>query len=424
MNTPIHEKHLGLLAIGLSLCLVALPFASRAQAQSHPSARALALGGSVVAEAAGLDAVAWNPAGVFRQAGHIQFDLVGISTQVHNNSFSVNDYNRYTGAVLSEADKDYIMERIPASGLELDAQAGARAFSFWASPVAVSITSDAVAQGTLSRDAVELLLYGNADFPEVDLAGTDGSSFVTASIGLSYAQPVATIAGGSLQAGGTVRYVKGIYAQEITEAQGHIETTAAGINGDAALVARTANNGTGVAADVGLLYDYGHGWRFGASVVNLIGSVNWRGQPEEYVVSFSVDSLTLLSADEETLIQSHDTTYAVAAFSTRLPSTLRLGASKVLASALWTMQWEQSLNSVTGTHTAPRLSGGAEFWLGRQIPLRAGLSLGGERGAGISAGSGIHTGLFYLDVGFGLGSGLYFGAAKGFELALNTGFRF
>jgi len=363
------------------------------------SARSLALGGSVVADARGTEAVAWNPAGVYMHGARPQLDLFAVSTQVQNNSFSIGDYNRYTGAYLDDADKDYILDRIPADGLRLDAYASAHAVSFWASPVAVTFGSDAVAEGRLSRDAAELLLFGNASFDSVDLAGTGGATQVTAGVSFTYARPVTTVAGGTLSAGITARYLKGLYVQEVIESEGHIVTKTTGIDGDAYLVARTAHDGTGLAADLGLLFDYGNGWQFGASVINLLGRVQWQGSPEAHEFTFTVDSLSILNA------------------------ALRLGAAHTTGSMTWLAQWEQGLNRVAGAYTSPRISGGLEWWAGRKIPLRGGLSLGAGN-VSASVGTGVHTGLLFVDIGFGLASGPTWNTAKGFELAVNTGFRF
>jgi len=399
---------------------------AQAGAQGHESARALALGSSVVAQPAGLDAVYWNPAAInlHRQAQGLRMNLIGLHTRVVNNSFTVSDYNRYTGAVLDDDDKAYILSRVPESGLRLDAVADAEAMSFAAGPVAVSISSQASAEGHLSKDALELLLFGNAAFDSVNLSGTGGESFVTAGIGLTFARPMAELAGSPLHGGATLRYVKGLYAQEIVESYGQIITAEAGVNSEARLLARTANNGTGIALDVGLLYDYGRGWTIGASIVNLVGSVLWEGHPEEHLFTFSVDSLSVVNAGQSNLVQSHDSAYAIEAFSTRLPATLRLGVGRTTGATSWTAQWEQGLNDVAGAYTVPRISTGLEWWAASVLPLRAGLSVGGERGVGISGGSGLHTGFFYLDCGVGLGSGLYFGAAKGANVAFNTGLRF
>jgi hypothetical protein len=342
---------------------------------------------------------------------------------VNNNSFSVGDYNRYSGAYLSSADKDYLLGQVPASGLKLQAVAGAQAVSLWASPVALTLSSEGVAEGTLSHDAVELLLDGNAAKDTIVLTGTKAQSYVTADIGFTYAFPASPMLGGALTVGATVRYVKGFSVEQVTESSGDLITAAQGIDADAQLLARTANAGRGAAADLGFLLKYSSGWTLGLSATNLIGSVHWTGNPEAHRVSFRVDSVSLLNATEAQ-VQSTDTTYAIAPFTTRLPTTLRLGASRSYRRFGWMAQWEQGLVESGGADTSPMLSGGAEWWCTSVLPLRAGVTAGGGGGVGISGGTGLHSGPFYIDLGMGLASGPIWGEAKGFEFALDTGFQF
>jgi len=410
------------LGLGIAACLL---FCTAPQpAEAFLSARVLALAGSPVADPVGLESVAINPAGLHRLGSRLQLDLLGVSTQVHNNSFTVGDYNRYSGAFLDDRDKEYLLDKVPAGGLTLDASAGAQALSFLVAPVAVTFTSSATADGDISRDALELLLYGNAAVDSVSLTGTEAESYVTAAVGVSYAQPVARIMGGTLTAGATLRYVKGLWIEEVSESEGQLITSAYGINGDAYLAARTATGGGGVSADIGFMLDLEGGWTLGASVTDLLGTVSWSGNPEGHLITFAVDSLSVMNAATDTFMTSSDSTYAIESFSTRLPTVLRMGASRKTGSMTWMGQWEQGLNQVAGGNTSPRLSGGVEWWATKILPLRAGLTAGGGGGIGASGGSGVHAGMFYIDVGFGLASGPVWGQAKGFELALNTGLRF
>ena len=92
------------LCLGIAACLL---FCVAPQpAEAFLSARALALAGSPVADPVGLESVAINPAALHRLGSRLQLDLLGVSTQVHNNSFTIGDYNRYSGAFLNYSDKE------------------------------------------------------------------------------------------------------------------------------------------------------------------------------------------------------------------------------------------------------------------------------------------------------------------------------
>lgn len=405
------------LVLGAVLSVCATP------AHAYLNARALALSGTLSAWQGGVDAVHLNPAAAYREGERRQLEVAGLSARAVNNSFTVRDYNHYSGAYLTESDKQYLLDRVPESGLTLQASAGAQAASLWASPVAVTIWSEGVAEGTLSRDAVELLLYGNSTMDTVILTGTEAESYVTASMGFTYALPALSLWGGTVAAGATLRYVKGLWVEEITESHGQFITATTNIDADAHLLARTASGGRGMAADLGFLLDHPSGWNFGLSATNLLGSVHWDGEPEAYLVSFTVDSVSLLNASDDR-VQSQDSTYAIAPFTTRLPTTVRMGASRSWQRISFLGQWEQGLGNGTGSNTSPRLSGATEWLLSRAIPLRAGLSYGGGGGLSGTLGSGFYAGVFYADVAFGLASGPVWGDAKGIAAAFNTGFRF
>lgn len=405
------------LRLACAFCLL-----GTAPAYAYLNARTVALSGSLVGWQGGLDAVYLNPASAYREFSRRQFDVAGLSARAVNNAFTVNDYNHYSGAYLNDADKAYLLDQVPESGLSLSASAGVQAASFWASPVAVTMWSEGVAEGSLSKDAVELLLYGNSTMDTVNLNGTEAESYVTASLGFTYAFRAARIGNGLLSAGATLRYVKGLWVEEVSESHGEFITAASGIDAEAQLLARTATGGRGAAADLGILLDHSD-WTFGLSAVNALGWVHWSGKPEAHEISFSVDSVSLLTADDDR-VQSHDSTYDIAAFTTRLPTTMRVGACHRMPRLSLMAQWEQGLGNSTGTSTSPRLSGGTEWKLSSAVPVRAGLSFGGGAGVGGSLGSGLYLGVFYLDLACGLASGPVWGEAKGLALAMNTGFRF
>lgn len=395
--------------------------ASPVCAQGQQSARALSLAGSVVAQPVGSEAVAWNPAALYSNPHALDLNVVGFGTRIRNNSFTIGDYNRYTGATLSTEDKNYIMAQVPQDGLRLDAAVDAQALTLSTRNMAVSFTSQGAANLDLSRDALELVLFGNTVFDTVNLSGTGGESFLTAGMGFTVARPLGLMAGGQLSGGITLRYLKGIFVQQVVRSNGSLTTDESGLVGDAEFVARTANGGSGFATDVGLMYDYGGGWTFGAALTNLIGHMSWSGNPEEYRYTFTLDTLNVLNAGDPGLIESHDTTYAIETFSSRLPATMRLGVGHQGTMFNWFGQWEQGLNTSAGAHTTPRLSAGAEWKKLNFMPLRAGLSLGGDGGLSLNWGAGLQAGLFYLDTGFGFNNGLAWSHAKGFDFALNMG---
>ena len=65
------------------------------------------MGGAYIGLAKGVEAGLYNPANLglaaYRQTG---LALVGVGADLSNNSFTLNDYNEYTGAFLTDDDKN------------------------------------------------------------------------------------------------------------------------------------------------------------------------------------------------------------------------------------------------------------------------------------------------------------------------------
>ncbi|RME22918.1 MAG: hypothetical protein D6800_10515 [Candidatus Zixiibacteriota bacterium] len=117
-------------------------------------------------------------------------------------------------------------------------------------------------------------------------------------------------------------------------------------------------------------------------------------------------------------------TNAIPSFSTSLPRILTVGIANVTGKFLWAVDWEQGLQRKFEASTKPRLSFGGEYRFIPMLPVRAGYSVGGDRNAVLSLGSGFDLGAFYLDYAFVTGSSLSGSSSKGLNLALSTGLRF
>lgn len=85
------------------------------------------------------------------------------------------------------------------------------------------------------------------------------------------------------------------------------------------------------------------------------------------------------------------------------PTYLRAGVTRDFFGQLLTLgvDIEQGFNETAITSTTPRLATGVEVRpLGKWVPLRAGMSVGGKTGHYASLGFGLHAGWFEFDMGF------------------------
>ncbi|MDH4034241.1 MAG: DUF5723 family protein, partial [candidate division Zixibacteria bacterium] len=249
-NESPHRKRMFYSAACLGVTLLLLAGSALAGGQS--SARSMAMSGAYMSLASGVDAARYNPANLgfqeYRQTG---LELVGVGVNIANNSISLGDYNRYTGAILTDADKREILDKVPDEGLNLIADVEASAFSLSYNSFVFSVTGVGVADVNLSKDIIELVFNGNTFGKEIELTGSYSDAVAYVATGLSYGRQVAKIGHRRLAVGGTFKYIKGLAVEEISELEGGVTTLETGFSGDGRMIARTATGGSGYAVDIG-----------------------------------------------------------------------------------------------------------------------------------------------------------------------------
>jgi hypothetical protein len=112
--------------------------------------------------AVGPDAMLVNPAQLaYPERPGFACRILGLEAEAGNNSFSIAQYNRYTGAFLGDSAKADILGSIPKSGLLLAGGAQAAGAEFGYGNFAASVRTAGSAEATLPRDAFDLALQGN-----------------------------------------------------------------------------------------------------------------------------------------------------------------------------------------------------------------------------------------------------------------------
>lgn len=387
------------------------------------SARSVAMGGALTALADGVDAAKFNPANLGLSGYQItSLELISVGINISNNSFTLSDYNNYTGATLSTADKNDIMNKIPKEGLNLRAGAEAAAMSLSLGKYVFSITAVGAADINLNKDILELVFYGNtfSDSISVDGSYSDGLAYVQA--GFSYGHQVYQAGQREFSIGTTIKYISGLAVEEMVELNGVAITRMTGFDGQGRMVARTASGGTGYGIDIGAALRLNQHYTIGLRIENALSNISWNKNAEEHVYEFNLDTLTLSNSGN--LVYSTDTTIPIASFSTRLPAVMNAGIANTSGKLRWAIDWQQGFNSAPGSSTKPRLSLGIEWLQLGMMPLRFGMSSGGNKGSSFSFGSGIDLSPVYLDFAAVTGTGFSMYSAKGLKLALSTGIRF
>ena len=167
--------------------------------------------------------------------------------------------------------------------------------------------------------------------------------------------------------------------------------------------------GKGIGFDFGLSAQISPGLFVAASVTD-IGRIKWEKNLVQtdghYAISMDDPFTTTNSDSLEQAVRGVNRVGE--AFSTSLPTMLRIGASiecrnfealKFLpGSMILAFDYHQGLNSSMGNITTPRLSMGMEYRLIDFLPIRTGLSTGGGDGVRWSAGFGLDFHYVCLDV--------------------------
>jgi len=415
------DAPLGRMVVAALVALLLLA-ASDLPAQVHSSARSAAMGGAYTGLAKGVDAARYNPANLgLKDYQRFSIELVSVGVNVSNNSFTLDDYNKYTGAVLSTADKQDILNKIPGEGLKIDADVQATALSLAVGNLAFTVTGFAAADINLNKDIVELLLNGNTFADTIHVTGSysDGISYGTA--GISYGTAIYGSGSRQLSVGATAKYIHGLAVEQLVELEGLAATYETGFQGSGRAVIRTADGGHGYGLDLGAALKFNDTYTAGVRVQNVLGHISWNKGTQEHGYIFEFETATVDDIEEDDYIGSDDYSIDIDGFRTTLPTVMNVGFAKASGRLLWAVDWIQGLGNSPGASTKPHLAVGAEYSLLKMLPVRAGYATGGDKNAAFSFGTGLRLMGFYLDAAVFTGTTGSVYSTKGANFAVSTG---
>jgi len=178
--------------------------------------------------------------------------------------------------------------------------------------------------------------------------------------------------------------------------------------------------GRGLALDLGVAGRVG-AWTCSAALRDLSPGIRW-DKGTERVLEFGADTVTVESAGDN-FFTSSDTVRAISGFTSPYPPSLHLGAARQMGAFMVAADYEQGFRTFAGQSTTPRLSSGVEYGALRVLPLRLGLSLGGDAGRGLAAGFGLRLGPWATDFAV-RNRGITSAGSKGLSLAMGTSLHF
>lgn len=405
-----------------------------AAAEASVNARSVGMAGAYGAIASDADAMTWNPGHLGLSGPRDRFAMTllpNLSLGLGNNVFSFGELARLLSSEqISQEDVSGVLAEIPPSGWRflLDtgtsfavAMPGARVGAFAHAAVDAK-------EIDVPRDMMAFMLEGNAAHPSVKIDTMQGATATAvASLGSSFGFPL----GPNTGMGMNLRYLRGLAYAQVTEASGSLLTVTDDgfFAANAELAGEYSTNGNGIAADFGVAGSLNDSVRWGA-VLGNIGVITWN-QIREQRYALDVAPFSIVDASGSVTDFGAVTRDAVKQSSRNLgsreiwlPPYLRLsGALYPWKPLTLTADLQVGFGDGYGVSRVPELKVGSEFRLFEWLPLRGGISVGGDRDLLLATGVGIDMPLFRLDFAMGAING-FGGHAKGAYYALSNTMHF
>jgi len=387
-------------------------------------ARSLGLAGSFTTLASGVEAPFWNPAnlGLPENPG-FSFNLFSLGAKFGNNSFSVKDYNHYNGKFLVESDKQEILSSIPRTGLDLNLDLEASAVGFSWRQFAVTSQLTGASFLTLPREPFELVLLGNKLDQSIIVDQANSEACAYFSLVFSHGRRILRIKEKEIYAGINLKWIRGMAYQRTAKAQADFITRETEIEGGANFVSLQAMGGKGYAVDFGLASHLDDKYTLGLFVLNPLSRIKWNKEAEKKGYEIAVNSFTLESSNNDSVVREDNYTEELSSFHTHLSPVMSFGLSRTTSRLVLAVGWEQGFKNCAGSSKNPRLSCGFEYYLLSWLPLRSGISLGGKEGFLFAGGLGIDLGSSHLDFGLSTQNALLPSHGKGISLAVTCWFK-
>jgi hypothetical protein len=376
------------------------------------SAASLGMGEVRTPIARGFDAVASNPAGLAMPgSGGFTLALLPAVGGQGASPVTLRDVQRFEGRLVDDATKRLWSDRVRAAGAEhVDAGGDVTWLAMSVGRIGVQLSTSAHAVGSLTPDAVQALLFGNAgdtgDAGRYVLSGSEFTGMVTHTAAASYAQPFTFARGGHspmhLALGATVKYVRGLALAHGRETGGVLGDAPLELSVQFPVVSSTVDgafddNGHGIGLDLGAAWQSGR-WRAGLAVQNVVSTFAWDASKFTYRKGTARFTSASSSSDfdERPLDQAPSEIASVLDRATFDP-TIALGLAVQLPGNLLLGVDVRDRFGDAIDFTPKMVAGAGAEWrpLG-WLPLRGGFAaLSGGRQA--SGGAGVRLGAFGLD---------------------------
>ena len=421
-------------------------------AQTKRDPRVVGMAGAYTTIANGIFSVGYNP-GIIGLQQNKPFMMQGLQLDfgVVGNFFSIENIANYSGDTLDMKEKNQLFRQLEDAdglGFFMDSHMPIPLLNISMGNMAFSANNMILQNYRLPIGLLELIFYGNGQKPNLDLE-FNYEILGMNEYGFSFGIPFK-----SMSWGVTVKYIQGLFYLGVDEdsSSSSLITDDNGIYGSGKYVIRQGVGGAGFGFDVGVVSRPYKGWQFGASIINLTGTLNWKqgggsntsslnpltssfypftwgdstlNADESILYTFNIDTIRADKLGGDSLF-TNETRFFVPKktkdFTIRVPATFRLGASKQLDNFLIASDLVAGFQDKYYARKQWKWSIATEWTRMPKMPLRIGYSWGGGDLKELGMGFGVRRGLVMFDFGFAFRNGMWLHTMKGSNLSFGITF--
>ena len=417
------------------------------EAQKKRDPRVVGMAGAYTTIANGIFSVGYNP-GLIGLQQNKPFMMQGLQLDfgVVGNFFSIENIANYSGDTLDMKEKNQLFRQLEDSdglGFFMDSHMPIPLLNISMGNMAFSANNMILQNYRLPIGLLELIFYGNGQKPNLDLE-FNYEILGMNEYGFSFGIPFK-----SMSWGVTVKYIQGLFYLGVDEdsSSSSLITDDNGIYGSGKYVIKQGVGGAGFGFDVGVVSRPYKGWQFGASIINLTGTLNWKqgggsnvsslnpltssfypftwgdstlNANQSILYTFNIDTIRADNLSNDSLF-TNETSFFVPKktkdFVIRIPATFRFGLSKQLDNLLIASDLIAGFQDKYYARKKWKWSIGLEWTRVSAVPMRIGFGWGGGDFRELGIGFGFKRGSLMYDFGFAFRNGLWLHTMQGFNIS-------
>ena len=421
--------------------------------QTKRDPRVVGLSGSYTTIAEGIFCVGFNPALITRAHDKpFMLQFYQSDRGFLGNFFSIENIAQFSGDTLNTKEKDKLFENFEdGNGLSFFSDRHLPIPFLNYSKGNLAFTSNFILLNNfrIPIGLLELIFYGNGGKSDLDME-LNLEVLGINEFGFTFGLPFE-----SVSLGVTLKYLQGLFYAGIDpdSSKANLITSDIGLYGGGQYLIRQGIGGKGFGLDLGLVTKEMNGWTFGASMINVLGTIEWNkpsgmkdflndnpdlfggfypfkwggevvGEDEAILYTYNIDTLRADNLSQDSLF-TNNTVFVKdtlengepRVFETRYPALFRLGVSRKMPTYVIASDLVAGFQDKYYARSRWKWSIGLEWTKMESFPLRIGYSWSGADLKEFSMGFGYRKGPIIFDFGFAFRNGTWLHTMKGFNIS-------